>query len=123
MRSVLHELAVEDAKSFHLRPKVEEYESGVQLGSRPTVRPSMPSRRKPVPGASTRPQPAPRAVNRWIDGLEDSLRPRRAPAPQMSGGARFAAGDGAAAQSVCGAANLGCVGGAPVGSGIDGPVL
>src|ERR1700752_3299591 len=27
----LHELAVEDAKSFHLRPKVEEYESGVQL--------------------------------------------------------------------------------------------
>src|SRR5215475_1654529 len=27
----LHELAVEDAKTFHLRPKVEEYESGVQL--------------------------------------------------------------------------------------------
>src|SRR6476469_6874805 len=27
----LHELAVEDAKSFHLRPKVEEYETGVQL--------------------------------------------------------------------------------------------
>ena len=27
----LHELAVEDAKSWHLRPKVEEYESGVQL--------------------------------------------------------------------------------------------
>jgi magnesium transporter len=27
----LHELAVEDAKDFHLRPKVEEYESGVQL--------------------------------------------------------------------------------------------
>ena len=27
----LHELAVEDAKSFHLRPKVEEYETGVRL--------------------------------------------------------------------------------------------
>ena len=27
----LHELAVDDAKTFHLRPKVEEYESGVQL--------------------------------------------------------------------------------------------
>jgi magnesium transporter len=27
----LHELAVEDAKTFHLRPKVEEYETGVQL--------------------------------------------------------------------------------------------
>jgi magnesium transporter len=27
----LHELAVEDAKSFHLRPKVEEYETGVQV--------------------------------------------------------------------------------------------
>jgi magnesium transporter len=27
----LHELAVEDAKTFHLRPKVEEYQSGVQL--------------------------------------------------------------------------------------------
>jgi magnesium transporter len=27
----LHELAVEDAQTFHLRPKVEEYEGGVQL--------------------------------------------------------------------------------------------
>ena len=27
----LHELAVEDAKTWHLRPKVEEYETGVQL--------------------------------------------------------------------------------------------
>ncbi len=27
----LHELAVEDAKTLHLRPKVEEYETGVQL--------------------------------------------------------------------------------------------
>ena len=27
----LHELAVEDAKTFHLRPKVEEYETGVRL--------------------------------------------------------------------------------------------
>lgn len=27
----LHELAVEDAKTFHLRPKFEEYETGVQL--------------------------------------------------------------------------------------------
>src|SRR5882757_1075466 len=26
----LHELAVEDAKTFHLRPKVEEYETGVR---------------------------------------------------------------------------------------------
>ena len=25
----LHELAVEDAQSFHLRPKVEQYEDGV----------------------------------------------------------------------------------------------
>ena len=29
----LHELAVEDAKSFHLRPKVEEYESAVSGGT------------------------------------------------------------------------------------------
>ena len=27
----LHELAVEDAENFHLRPKVEQYEGGVQL--------------------------------------------------------------------------------------------
>jgi magnesium transporter len=27
----LHELAVEDAKTFHLRPKAEQYETGVQL--------------------------------------------------------------------------------------------
>ena len=27
----LHELAVEDAQAFHLRPKVETYEGGVQL--------------------------------------------------------------------------------------------
>jgi magnesium transporter len=28
----LHELAVEDAKTFHLRPKVEEYETGGAAG-------------------------------------------------------------------------------------------
>ncbi len=27
----LHELAVEDAQEFHLRPKVESYDEGVQL--------------------------------------------------------------------------------------------
>ena len=27
----LHDLAVEDAKKFHLRPKVEQYDDGVQL--------------------------------------------------------------------------------------------
>src|SRR5919198_5332397 len=27
----LHELAVEDVQSFHLRPKVEQYEGGVHL--------------------------------------------------------------------------------------------
>ena len=37
----LHELAVEDAKSFHLRPKVEEYESGVQLVILRTARTTM----------------------------------------------------------------------------------
>jgi len=30
-RSVLHEIAVEDAKTFSPAPKVEEYETGVQL--------------------------------------------------------------------------------------------
>ena len=54
MRSVLHELAVEDAKSFHLRPKVEEYESGVQLGSRPTVRPGVPVPQKTSTGTTAR---------------------------------------------------------------------
>ena len=51
----------------------------------------------------------PRSMDRWVGGFASSAAGSARP---LSGDARVAAGDGAAAQSVCGGANLGCVGGA-----------
>jgi hypothetical protein len=51
----------------------------------------------------------PRSMDRWVGGFASSAAGSARP---LSGDARVAAGDGAAAQSVCGGVNLGCVGGA-----------